>query len=249
MGIFFIGSFSIFITADMSPPYNMYSHSTFGAIILISEMNFFINLFWLSLIIFLLRRIYGNKISPIYKIKQFVPLLFLNTVFITALGAIVDLYFLYEIKENRFYLYFNGINWFVAALIIFIIVSFICISGLRIQPKLSFLIGSIFAGLNFILWFFIENRSIGTAIYVPFVLLGIIMFSLLIWDMKKSQKNLANLKKVIIWGFICIGVGLLLVYLMLSHNMDWYMYFFPLIFLISGVITFIIKDPFFIAPL
>jgi len=157
LAIFALLAFVQAVAADMSPPYNYYSSGS-GRVLtmfVIGFINFPVNLFWFTAMVVVVLLTFKLGAPPdLIPTKHFIPLLLLGVLFITAAGAVIDSFLLYELNEteDHYVLSFDGYGWAVASILIFASAYAVALLLLKLGYVRSIIPSVALAVLNPIIW-------------------------------------------------------------------------------------------------
>lgn len=162
LAAFFVMAISGSASADMCPPYNFYSSGMqLAMFFIIIGYNFPINLFWYSSLVTVsllaVKSLPERLVLPPMKFSIFLMLVVLS---MTAIGAAIDLQFLYALDRtwDHYYLTFEGVGWIVAALLIFITTFLLSVYVMGLGVVRSLVPSVTIAALNPIFWFWLNDN-------------------------------------------------------------------------------------------
>jgi hypothetical protein len=160
--------------ANISPPVSFYG--LWSGVLTTFLTNLPVNLFWLSLTLYLTGMIVRERLCAIPNSNRvFLGGLLGSVLIITAVGTVVDVAFLYERYGSSYTLTADTYRWTVAAILIFASVYLTTLFVMKMDRLFNFVPAAVMMGANVIWWSVLGGSS--SEMYFPFIM-GLICLGL-----------------------------------------------------------------------
>lgn len=146
------------VRANISPPISFvgWQEGIIGTFL----TNLPVNLFWLSLILYLMALLVRDRLFAISGSKRaFLGMVVLSTVVITVVGTAIDVSLLYEREGNVFTLQADPVRWGLAAFLVFASVYATTLLVLKMSELLSLVPAAIMMEVNVAWWSIFGGHS------------------------------------------------------------------------------------------
>jgi len=129
-----------------------YITSAEGIVILFAA-NFFVNLLLFALFLLAILKLEGTRAGKINPNRgRFFVLIIFSGVFITAVGSVVDIAFLYRIGDQWMQIHYDAEKWSAAVFLIFLSVFIASWGVMRVRAVMSLVPAGGMAIVNWLMW-------------------------------------------------------------------------------------------------